>query len=93
MNKSELIDAVADMANSTRNQVEAVINALQETIVNVVQQGDKLVLPGFITVSVSERAERKGRNPATGEEITIEAGKVVKIKAGNKLKEAVKSDA
>jgi len=93
MNKSELINAIADAANSTRQQVDAILNALQDTVSDALRQGDKIVWPGFLTLSVGERAARKGRNPATGEEILIKASKTVKIKAGNKLKEAVESDA
>ncbi len=89
MNKSDLVEAVAEMAGSTKNNVETVINALQDTIADTLKKGDKIVLTGFMSLSVGERAAREGRNPATGEPMHIPAAKTVKIKAGNKLKEAV----
>lgn len=89
MNKSDLVEAVAEMAGSTKNNVEAVLNALQDAITGALQKGDKIVLTGFMSFQVGERAAREGRNPATGEPMHIPAAKIVKIKAGNKLKEAV----
>jgi DNA-binding protein HU-beta len=89
MNKSELVDAVAEIAGSTKSNVEGVLNAFQDVIAAALQRGEKIVLTGFISLSVGDRAAREGRNPATGEPMQIAATKIVKIKAGNKLKEAV----
>jgi len=66
---------------------EAALNGLLDSITETLQSGDDVSLIGFGTFKVSERAERKGRNPKTGEEITIPACKAVKFTAGKALKE------
>lgn len=89
MNKSELVDAVAEIAGATKSSVESVLNAFQDVIADALKRGDKIVLTGFLSLSVGDRAAREGRNPATGQPMQIAATKIVKVKAGNKLKEAV----
>ena len=85
MNKTELIDAVAEKAGITKvdakKAVEAVMCATEETL----KKGDKLTLVGFGTFSVADRAARTGRNPQTGKPVKIAAKKVVKFKAGADL--------
>jgi len=89
MNKAELIEEIAKKTKQTKTQVKAVVDAFLETVQNVLKKGDKLALPGFGTWYVAKRKQRTGRNPKTGEKITIPAGKVPRFKPGNKLKAAV----
>ena len=89
MNKTELIDAVATRSNTTKAQTTAMLNGLIEVIQANMANGDNVQLVGFGTFSVSDRADREGRNPATGESMTIPAKKVVKFKPGVALSEAV----
>jgi len=86
MTKAELIDEVAEKSGLVKKDAAGAINAVLETIEETLKKGDGIALPGFGTFSVAERAERKGRNPATGEEITIPARKSAKFKAGKNLK-------
>ena len=89
MNKAELINAVAASADCSTKDAEAVITAALDTITAALKDGDKVTLVGFGTFEVRERPERKGRNPQTGAEITIEASKLPAFKAGKALKDAV----
>ena len=73
MTKVELIAAVANEANLTKKDAEAAVNSALNAITNALKEGDKVALVGFGTFEVRERPARKGRNPQTGEEITIEA--------------------
>ncbi|MFS1515288.1 HU family DNA-binding protein [Bacillus sp. SCS-151] len=89
MNKSELVNVVAEKAELSKKDaakaVEAVLYAIQEPLT----KGEKVQLIGFGNFVVRERAARKGRNPQTGEEIQISASKVPAFVAGKALKEAV----
>lgn len=89
MNKSELVAAVAQKANLKRKDAAAAVDALVDTIREQLSQGQEVSLVGFGTFSVRERAERAGRNPRTGEPLTIAAGKVPVFKAGKTLKDAI----
>lgn len=89
MNKAELIDAVADSASLTKTDVAAAVDAIFDAISNALANGDTVSLVGFGTFSVSDRAARSGRNPRTGETISIAATRVPKFKAGKGLKDAV----
>jgi DNA-binding protein HU-beta len=89
MNKAELVEAIAKRTSSTKASVETTLDALMETVTTSLGKGDPVALIGFGTFSVSKRAARKGRNPATGAEIKIPASKVAKFAAGAKLKKAV----
>lgn len=89
MNKAELIDEIAKKTKQAKTQVKAVVDAFLDTVQSVLKKGDKLALPGFGTWYVAKRKQRTGRNPKTGEKITIPAGKVPRFKPGNKLKAAV----
>ena len=86
MTKVELIAAVANEANLTKKDAEAAVNSTLNAITNALKEGDKVTLVGFGTFEVRERPARKGRNPQTGEEITIEASKLPAFKAGKALK-------
>ena len=89
-NKAELIEKVAAATDLTKKDatlaVDAVFSSIQEALAN----GEKVQLIGFGNFEVRTRAERKGRNPQTGEEIEIAASKVPAFKAGKALKDAVK---
>lgn len=90
MTKAELVATMADDAGITKAAAEKALNSFVGAVSSTLAQGDKVTLVGFGTFSVAERAQREGRNPRTGEAIMIEACKVVKFKAGSKLKEDVK---
>ena len=90
MNKSELINAVAESAELSKKDATSAVEAVFETIQSTLGGGDKVQVIGFGTFEVRERAARKGRNPQTGMEIDIAASKVPAFKAGKALKDAVK---
>lgn len=90
MNKSELIAAIAAETGGTKSDAASFVDALITTVTNTLTNNDKVLIPGFMTIEVAERKARTGRNPQTGQTINIAAAKVVKFKAGIKLKEAVK---
>lgn len=87
MSKAELVAAIAEKTGLTKKDSEAAVNAFVETVTEQLKKGEKVQLIGFGTFEVSERAERVGRNPQTGAEMTIAASKVPKFKAGKALKE------
>ena len=91
MNKTDLIHKVAEKTGSTKKDAESHVNAILDVIEETLAAGDDVQLIGFGTFEARERAERAGRNPQTGEEITIPAGKVPAFKAGKALKDAVKA--
>jgi DNA-binding protein HU-beta len=93
MNKTELIEAIATRSNTTKTQTTAMLNELLEVIHKTIASGNDVQLVGFGTFSVTERAGREGRNPATGETITIPAKKVVKFKPGKALSDAAATNA
>ncbi|ROQ90728.1 HU family DNA-binding protein [Desulfosoma caldarium] len=89
MTKADLISRMADEAGITKAAAEKALNSFLNAVADSLAKGDKVTLVGFGTFSVAERAEREGRNPRTGETITIAASKTIKFKAGSKLKEAL----
>lgn len=89
MNKSELIDAIADSADISKAAAGRAVDAVVDSITNALKGGDQVTLIGFGTFSVKERAARTGRNPQTGAEIQIAAAKIPSFKAGKALKDAV----
>lgn len=90
INKTQLVDAVATKSELTKQDSKKAIDALFETISNTLAKEEKIQLVGFGTFEVRERAERTGRNPQTGEEMTIPTSKAPAFKPGKELKEAVK---
>ena len=88
MNKTELIEAIATRSKTTKAQTTAMLNGLLEVIQENMTNGNDVQLVGFGTFSVTERAGREGRNPSTGETMTISAKKVVKFKPGKALSDA-----
>ena len=89
MNKTELIAAVAEHAELSKKDAEKALKAFVEVVTDELKKGEKVQLVGFGTFEVSERAEREGRNPHTGEAMKIEACKAPKFKAGKALKDAI----
>ena len=89
MNKTELVAAMAEKAGLSKKDAEAALKAFTETVTDELKKGEKIALVGFGTFEVSERAAREGRNPQTGETMTIAACKAPKFKAGKALKDAV----
>ncbi|TNC80548.1 MAG: DNA-binding protein HU-beta [Oleiphilus sp.] len=89
MNKSELIDAIADSADISKAAAGRAVDAVVESVTGALKKGDQVTLIGFGTFSVKERAARTGRNPQTGAEIQIAAAKIPSFKAGKALKDAV----
>lgn len=89
MNKGDLIDAIAAEAGVTKADAGKAVDALINAVTKSVKKGDKVTIPGFATFEKIARPARKGRNPATGKEITIAAKNAVKIKAGKSLQDAV----
>ena len=89
MNKTQLIDVVATKTGLTKKAAEAAVNAANEAITEALKAGDKVQIIGFGTYEVKERAAREGRNPKTGETITIAASKAPVFSAGKALKDAV----
>ncbi|HJG80019.1 MAG TPA: HU family DNA-binding protein [Brevibacterium senegalense] len=87
-NRSELVAEVAEKSGLTQKQVSDVLDGVFESFTEAVSAGDKLTIPGWLSVERTERAARKGRNPQTGAEIEIPAGYSVKLSAGSKLKAA-----
>ncbi len=90
MKKEELIENVAAEAGLSKKDSHAAVNAVFGTMAKALENGDDHIqLIGFGTFRVSERGARKGRNPQTGEAITIKAHKAITFKAGRKLREAI----
>jgi DNA-binding protein HU-beta len=89
VNKTELIDAIADRTGVAKSTVDAVIKGMTETIEENVAKGDKISIPGFASFQKVKRAARTGRNPRTGETIQIPASATVKVTAGARLKGSV----
>jgi len=88
--KAHIVDAVVEKVDGlTKKQAGEAFDAVFESITNYLKSGDRVTLPGFGSFSVSARAARTGRNPATGQAITIPASKNARFKAGKDLKDAV----
>ena len=89
MNKSELIDAVAESADLSKASAARAVDAVVDAVTSALASGDQVSLVGFGTFLVRERAARTGRNPQTGKTINIAASKAPSFKAGKALKDAV----
>ena len=89
MNKSELINAIAESAGLSKADAGKALDATVEAVTQALKSGDEVTLVGFGSFYVSKRAERSGRNPRTGEPIAIAAAKQPKFRAGKSLKGAV----
>ena len=89
MNKTELIDAVADEAEVSKAEAGRAVDAVISSITKALKKGDSVTLVGFGTFQVRKRAARTGRNPKTGDTIKIKASKNPAFKAGKALKDSV----
>ena len=90
MNKTELINAIAEQAGLSKVDAKKALEDFVDTVSTSLEKGDKVALIGFGTFAVAEKGERTGINPATKAKIVIPAKKVVKFKAGAELAEKVK---
>jgi len=89
MNKTELIAAVAEKTDLSKKDADVAVSAVLGAITDALKAGDKIQLVGFGTFEVRNRAAKQGRNPRTGETMTVPASKVPAFKAGKALKDAV----
>lgn len=89
MNKSELIDAIADSADISKAAAGRALDAAVDAVKKALKKGDMVTLVGFGTFYVGKRAARTGRNPRTGASIKIKAAKVPKFRAGKALKDGI----
>ena len=89
MNKSELIQAIADEAELSKHDAEEFINAFISVVTQEIKDGKDVTLVGFGSFHTAQSAERQGRNPKTGEPLTIAARKTPKFRPGKALKDAV----
>ncbi len=90
MNKADLAATIAEKHDLTKKASDDIVNTTFNSITDALKNGDDAKFIGFGNFTVKERAARKGRNPATGEEIDIAASKTVAFKAGKALKDAIK---
>ncbi len=89
MNKTQLTSRLAEKTGMTRAQASEALNGVINIITEQLKDGDKVTMTGFGTLSVTEKASRVGRNPQTGQPITIPARRVARFKAGKNLKDIV----
>ncbi len=89
MNKTELVNAVAEKADFSKKDADKAVAAVLDSITDALAQGDKVQIVGFGTFEVRARAEKQGRNPKTGEAMIVPASNLPEFKAGKALKEAV----
>ena len=89
MNKTELVAAMADAAGLSKKDAEKALKAFTDVVAEELKKDGKVQLVGFGTFEVSKRAAREGRNPQTGETMTIAASKAPKFKAGKALKDMI----
>jgi len=92
MNKAEIIEIIAEKANVTKVQANAVVNSFVKTISESLKDGGKVTLVGFGVFSVTTRSSRNSRNPRTGEAIKIDEKKVAKFKAEKELSDSINSN-
>ena len=89
MNKTELMEAIAERAAVPKNEAQRYLDAFEDVVSDVLKSGDEIQITGFGKFYVREQKAREGRNPQTGEKMTIPARKVPTFSAGNSLKESV----
>ncbi|MFD1858465.1 integration host factor [Aeromicrobium camelliae] len=90
LSRNDLVAALAEKAGVTKTDADKVLSAFSDVVLDSVSKGEKVSIPGILSVERVERAARTGRNPATGETIDIPAGFGVKVSAGSRLKAAAK---
>ena len=89
MSKQQLVDMIAEKAGLTKADAARALDATMDSIKDALKNGEKVSLVGFGTFATSKREAREGRNPRTGETVSIAARTAVTFKAGSKLKDAV----
>ena len=89
MNKGELVASIAEAGKITKVKAEQALNSVLANMAEAMEKGERVTLSGFGSFHVVERAEQRGRNPQTGEEIEIAARRVLAFKASNVLKKAL----
>ena len=89
MNKTELIEAIAERADVPKSQAQKHFDAFEGVVTNVLKSGDEVQITGFGKFYVREQKARDGRNPQTGKKMRISARKVPSFSAGNSLKESL----
>ncbi len=89
MNKTDLIEAIASNASMSKADAGRALDAIINSVTDTLRKGDQVTLTGFGTFIVRERSARTGRNPQTGDPISIKAAKVPSFRAGKALKDAV----
>ena len=89
MNKSELIDQIAESADISKAAAAKAVDAFVDAVTDALKKGEDVTLVGFGSFYVGERAARPGRNPSTGEPLQIAAAKLPKFRPGKNLKDAV----
>ncbi len=89
MNKTELVAAIAEQAELSKKDAQKALEAFTDIVAKELKDGGQVQVVGFGTFKVSERAAREGRNPQTGETMSIKASKAPKFQAGKALKDAV----
>lgn len=89
MNKADLIESIIEQSGLNKADATKGLEAYIEIVTKTLQSGDQIVIPGFGTFCVTNRAARTGRNPRTGESLEIPASRVPKFKPGKNLKDAV----
>ena len=87
-NKAELVSAISKRADVPAKTVDAVLGGLQSELIDAITRGERVAVPGLLTVERTQRSARTGRNPQTGESIDIPAANTVKVTAGSSLKKA-----
>jgi DNA-binding protein HU-beta len=90
MNKSQLVNMLADSTGMTKRAAGDALDTVLNAVTDALRRGEKVTITGFGTFEVRSRKARTGRNPQTGEEITIPARKVAAFRAGKALKDAVR---
>jgi DNA-binding protein HU-beta len=89
MNKAELVEAIVEQTRANKKDVDAILSAATSVIMTMVSHGEKVTLVGFGSFETRDRQAREGRNPKTGERLTIPASKVPAFSAGKPFKEKV----
>ena len=89
MNKSQLIKSVAEKSDLSQKQVSEALSLIEAALIESLKAGEKVQLSGFGTFEVRERAERKGRNPKTGEVVTVPACKYLAFVSAKAVKETL----
>ena len=89
LTKANLIEALAEKSGLPKNNASAVVEAFLETIKHTLESGEDVMISGFGKFTVKEKKQRKGRNPATGNDLMLDARRVVRFKCSNLLRDRI----